>query len=137
MHSELIIPPPSSALLGCESSSVDDSGGSMIFIPTDKMVNPFGMVQGGLLTAMLDDVMGMTAFHFHPRPFTTIQLASYFLNGARPGDRLLARGRVLRPGKRQLFMEAELHRLDDDGEPEKLLVTATCVELFLDTHTAT
>ena len=55
------IPQPScAAFLGYEFLSVDHEARSMRvrFQGTDKMLNPRGGVQGGFLTAMLDDAMG-------------------------------------------------------------------------------
>ena len=53
-------PPPSAALLGWELVAVDPEAGTIevAFTATEQFLNPIGVIQGGLLAAMLDDTMG-------------------------------------------------------------------------------
>lgn len=52
--------PPCAAFLGYEFVSIDRAGGRMkvAFEGGPQMLNPRGTVQGGFVTAMLDDAMG-------------------------------------------------------------------------------
>ncbi|MGH8261650.1 MAG: PaaI family thioesterase, partial [Steroidobacteraceae bacterium] len=87
-----------------------------------------GVLQGGIVTALLDFAM---AFAAHAklavsaerpagtepvaggRAFATASLTVHFMRPAPPG-RYVARGRIVRAGRRLLFAEAQL---DADGGP--------------------
>jgi uncharacterized protein (TIGR00369 family) len=79
-----------------------------------EFCNPAGFVQGGILTAMLDDTMGPAAFMTSGGKFytTTISLTVNFLAPAKPGP-LTAEAQVLQLGKSIAFMEGKL--LDQHG----------------------
>ena len=83
--------------------------------------NPAGCVQGGLLTAMLDDTMGpavmiMTEGKFYT---TTISLTVNFLAPAKPGP-ITAEAKVTQLGKTIAFVEGKLMAADGT-----VLATAT------------
>ena len=110
-------------LLGWELVSVDPEAGTIevAFTATERFLNPIGVIQGGLLAAMLDDTMGPALVAtLGPGQFApTADLHVQFLRPARPG-RLTGRGRVVRRGKDIAFMAGEL--LDDSGQ---IVATAT------------
>jgi uncharacterized protein (TIGR00369 family) len=116
-------PPPAGILLGWELVAVDPAAGTIevAFTATDQFLNPAGVVQGGLLAAMLDDTLGPALVAtLGPGQFApTTDLHVQFLRPARPG-RLTGRGRVVRRGKEVAFLSGEL--LDDSGQ-----VVATAV----------
>jgi molybdopterin converting factor subunit 1 len=91
------------------------------FRATEQFLNPAGLVQGGFLTAMLDDTMGPAAIaQLGPGYFTpTLELKVNFLRPARPG-RLVCDGRVVHLGKSVAFLEGSL--ADEDGN---VVATAT------------
>src|SRR5580698_6655002 len=109
--------PPAAALLGWELVSVDPDAGTIevAFTATNQFLNPVGVIQGGFLTAMLDDTLGPALVAtLGPGQFApTTDLHVQFLRPARPG-RLTGRGRVVRRGKDIAFMAGEL--LDDSGQ---------------------
>jgi len=84
------------------------------FEATDDFLNPAGTVQGGFLTAMLDDTMGPAGLRkLDPGLFAaTLELKVSFLRPAEPG-RLVGRGRVVHSGGTIAFLAGEL--LDDSG----------------------
>ena len=79
------------------------------FRATEQFLNPAGIVQGGFLTAMLDDTMGPAAIaQLGPGYFTpTLELKVSFLRPAAPG-RLVCDGRVVHMGKSVAFLEGSL-----------------------------
>lgn len=85
------------------------------FEATEDFLNPAGTVQGGFLTAMLDDTMGPAlAATLDPGLYgATIELKVSFLRPAKPG-RLVGRGRVVHSGGTIAFLSGEL--LDDSGQ---------------------
>jgi uncharacterized protein (TIGR00369 family) len=108
--------PPVAALLGWELVAVDPEAGTieMAFTATEEFLNPVGVVQGGMLAAMLDDTLGPALVAtLGPGQFApTTDLHVQFLRPARPG-RLVGHGRVVRRGKQIAFLAGEL--LDESG----------------------
>jgi uncharacterized protein (TIGR00369 family) len=118
-----ITPPPSAKLLGWRLLDARPSEGwlKVGFDGKPEFCNPAGFVQGGLLSAMLDDTMGPAAFIMTDGKFytTTISLTLNFLAPAKPGP-LIVEALVTQLGKTIAFMEGRL--MDEDGS---LLATAT------------
>ncbi len=81
--------------------------------------NPNGVMHGGVITTMMDSALGAAIGALRGQeasrsPHATVEMNASFLSGARPGDRIVVEGRVLRLGKRVAFGEAEARR--EDGE---------------------
>ena len=116
-------PPPAAMLLGFKLLNVDPDAGTIeiSFTATEQFLNPAGVVQGGLLAAMLDDTLGpalaTTLSDGEWAPTTDLHVQ--FMRAARPG-RIIGRGRIVRRGGRMAFLAGEL--FDDQGD---LLATAT------------
>ncbi len=93
-----------------------------------EFCNPAGFVQGGLLTAMLDDTMGPAAFIMTDGKFytTTISLTVNFLASAKPGP-IIAEAKVIQLGKTIAFMEGRL-----TAEDGTLIATATTTARLLE-----
>jgi uncharacterized protein (TIGR00369 family) len=110
-------PPPAAVLLGWELVSVDTDAGTIevAFAARDQFLNSAGVIQGGLLAAMLDATLGPALVAtLDPGQFApTTDLHAQFLRPARPG-RLTGRGRVVRRGKDVAFLAGEL--LDESGQ---------------------
>ena len=115
--------PPSAKLLGFRLVDARPEEGwiKVGFDGKPEFCNPAGYVQGGLLSAMLDDSMGpavliMTGGKFYT---TTISLTVNFLAPARPGP-LTVEARVTQLGKTIAFMEGQL-----TAEDGTLIATAS------------
>jgi uncharacterized protein (TIGR00369 family) len=123
-------PPASALLLGWELVSVDPDAGTIevAFTASDQFLNPVGVIQGGLLAAMLDDTMGPALVAtLGPGQFApTADLHVQFLRPARPG-RLTGRGRIVRRGKDIAFLAGELS--DEFGQ---IVATATATAQIRD-----
>ena len=117
--------PPAADLLGWELLAVDPDAGTIevAFAATERFLNPTGVVQGGLLAAMLDDTLGPALVAtLGPGQFApTADLHVQFLRPARPG-RLVGRGRVVQRGRQLAFLSGELR---DDGGELVAVATAT------------
>ena len=114
-------PPQYVELLGMRPLLTEPGHMRWEFQASEFMLNPAGLVQGGFVTAMLDETMGTAAMAQlgagHTIP--TLELKVSFLRPTRPG-RLVCDGRVVQMGKSVAFLEA---RLEDDGG--NLVATAT------------
>lgn len=117
--------PPSSKLLGFRLTGLSqkDKWVEAVFTASPTLANPMGQVQGGYLTAMLDEVMsvaglvasGMTCV------MPTLEMKTSFLRPAvADGGEIRGVGRILRWGKTIAFTEGEL--FDPQG---RLLAKAT------------
>jgi uncharacterized protein (TIGR00369 family) len=82
--------------------------------------NPSGVMHGGVVTTLMDEVLGGAIASvrgmevMRTAPHATVEMNASFLAAARPGDRIVVEGRVLRLGKTVAFGEAEARR--GDGE---------------------
>ena len=109
--------PPAAALLGWELISIDPDAGTIevAYQADERFLNPVGVIQGGFLTAMLDEAMGPALVaSLDPALFSlTTDLHVQFLRPARPG-RLTGRGRVTGRTRSMGFLAGEL--LDESGQ---------------------
>ncbi len=114
---------PIAAMLGARPISCDAGSGAFRigFEGRDAFCNMLGVLQGGMVTTMLDMAMSFAAIARIGPEFRvpTLEMKTTFLAPARPG-RLIGEGRTVRTGKTICFMEGRL--LDGDGVP---LATAT------------
>lgn len=125
-----------SSLLGQKMIDFDRAKGwvRLSFVGKDTFQNPAGFIQGGILTAMLDDTMGpalwvMTNGEAFP---TTIDLNVSFLAAARPGP-LYGEGKVIQLGKTIAFVEAQLTDADNTVIARST-ATARMVKIDLPRH---
>jgi uncharacterized protein (TIGR00369 family) len=123
-------PPPSAKLLGWRMLDARPAEGwlKVGFDGKKEFCNPAGFVQGGILSAMLDDTMGPAAFIMTDGKFytTTISLTVNFMASAKPGP-IIAEAKVSQLGKTIAFMEGKL-----TAEDGTLLATATTTARLLE-----
>jgi len=122
--------PPSAKLLGFRLLDARPAEGWIRggFDGKAEFLNPAGFVQGGILSAMLDDTMGPAVLVMtEGRNYTTtISLNVNFLSPAKPGP-ITAEAKVTQLGKSIAFVEGKL--VAEDGT---LLATATTVARLLE-----
>src|SRR5258708_36533648 len=116
-------PPPSSKLLGWHLLDARPAEGwvRIGFDGKAEFCNPAGFVQGGILSAMLDDTMGPAVFVMTDGKLytATITMTVNFLAPARPGP-ITGEAKVTQLGKTVAFVEGRL--MAEDGT---VLATAT------------
>lgn len=126
--------PPSSKLLGWHLLDARPKQGwvRIGFDGKAEFCNPAGFIQGGILTAMLDDTMGPAVFVMtEGRLYTaTISLTVNFLAPARPGP-IVGEADVTQLGKTVAFVAARLLAVDGT-----LLATATTSARLVETAKA-
>lgn len=122
--------PPCAKLLGWRllDARPEDGWIKLGFEGKPEFCNPAGFVQGGLLSAMLDDTMGPAVLVMSGGRLytTTISMTVNFLAPARPGP-IVAEARVTQLGKTIAFVESKL--MAEDGT---LLATASATERLLE-----
>lgn len=121
---------PASRYLGLEILDADKESRTVkvAFNAGPELCNMWGGIQGGMVAAMLDDVMslavGLDLEWGQISP--TLELKVSMLNAARPG-RIIGTGRVIKRGKSVGFIEGELV----DEESGKLLATGSSTATFV------
>jgi len=118
-----LVAPPSSRLLGWHLIDARPRDGwvRIGFDGRQDFCNPAGFVQGGILSAMLDDTMGPAVFVMTDgRLYTaTVTMTVNFLAPAKPGP-ITGEATVTQLGKTIAFVEGRLTSVDGT-----LLATAT------------
>jgi uncharacterized protein (TIGR00369 family) len=126
--------PPSAKLLGWRllDARPDEGWIRIGFDGRKEFCNPAGFIQGGILSAMLDDTMGPAVFVMTDgRLYTaTISMTVNFLALARPGP-ITAEANVTQLGRTVAFVEGRL-----TGEGGAVLATATTSARLVETAKA-
>src|SRR5271155_4271435 len=129
-----LTPPPSSKLLGWHLLDARPKDGwvRIGFDGKKEFCNPAGFVQGGLLSAMLDDTMGPAVFVMTEGKLSTatITMTVNYLAPARPGP-IVGEASVTQLGKTIAFVEGRL-----TAEDGTLLATATASARLVETAKA-
>ena len=107
--------PPCAQMLGWELIAEYPREGrlELAFHPTEAMLNPRGTIQGGFVTAMLDDVMGcafVCSTNGAEAP-ASIDINTTYVKPVMPG-RVIGKGRVVSRGRSIAFLEGELFAED-------------------------
>src|ERR1700712_1476911 len=126
-----LTPPPSSKLLGWHLLDARPRDGwvRIGFDGKQAFCNPAGFVQGGILSAMLDDTMGPAVFVMtEGKLYTaTITMTVNFLAPAKPGP-IVGEANVTQLGKTIAFVAGRL--MNEDGT---VLATATTSARLVET----
>jgi len=126
--------PPCSQLLGWTllDARLEEGWIRVGFDGKPQFRNPAGLIQGGILSAMLDDTMGPAVFmKTEGRLYTaTISMNINFLAPAKVGP-IIAEATIVQLGKTVAFIEGKL--MDETG---CLLATATANARLVETGKA-
>ncbi len=126
--------PPSSRLLGWHLLDARPQQGwvRIGFDGKPEFCNPAGFIQGGILSAMLDDTMGPAVFVMTDGMLytATITMTVNFLTPAKPGP-IVGEANVTQLGKTIAFVEGRLM-----AEGGAVLATATACARLVDTARA-
>lgn len=122
-------PPPVIALLGITLAEVE-AGRVVMTLPVgEHLYNPMATVHGGMITTLLDSVVGCAVQTIlpHGRGYTTLEIKVNFIRGAsaRNGT-LIGEGRVVHHGRQTAVAEGTIK--DANG---KLYATATTTCLII------
>ncbi len=109
---------PYSAYIGVEMEEMREGYARISLVLEPHHTNPNGVMHGGVITTMMDSAMGAALSSLRGpeagrSPHATVEMNASFLAGARPGDKIVVEGRVLRLGKSLAFGEAEARRGDE------------------------
>ena len=119
---------PANDAFGFEVRPDEDptNGISVSWKVPDEYCNSAGNLQGGILAAFADSALGAACAAHLPEDMypALVEMKVSFLRPARSGSTIHARARVIKPGKRLLFAEADITA--DSGD---LLARVTATEV--------
>jgi uncharacterized protein (TIGR00369 family) len=129
-----LAPPPIAELLRLELTRVSDGEVEFTCTPDESMYNPLGAVHGGVVCTLLDSVIGCAVHTTLPTGviYTSIDLQVSYLRSVTTGSgKLVAVGRVTKPGRRVAFATGEVRdgndRLVASGSGSCLILPAADV----------
>ena len=123
MADNAILGAPHAKLLGVKFDHFDKDREEITlrFHAPDSFITPRGSVQGGLVAGFLDEVMGWAHVWATDQKEAPLNLEiSMSLLRPVPAGPLIGKGRVVRRGRKVIFLEGELY----DGE-NRLLARST------------
>lgn len=93
--------------------SLEEGSVKLVMPPSENYVNLNGGVHGGVLTSLLDSVMGLTVRSTWDVPAVTQSLTVQFLRAPKPDETLFASGTVVKAGRTVASIEG--HVFGKDG----------------------
>lgn len=119
--------PPIMNTLAIEPVAAQEGRVSFTLHPEEFHLNPFGMVHGGVLAAMLDTAMGCAVHSLLPAAvgYATSEMNVRFLRPALlTSGRLLCTGEVIHPGRNTMIASA---RVVDADQRVIAIAGCTCI----------
>jgi uncharacterized protein (TIGR00369 family) len=119
--------PPALRTLDIRPHEAEPGQVSFLLTPAEFHLNPFGVVHGGVLAALLDTAMGCAVHSLLPAGsgYLTAELNVRYLRPVLLGSgSLLCVGHVVRPGRRSMVVQA---RIVEDSGREVAIAGATCL----------
>ena len=94
---------------------IDGSAARATVATSDASTNENGGVHGGLIATLIDATMARAVADGlgEDRNAVTVQLAVTYLNGAEPGDELVAEAQVKKQTKTLALVESDVTRVGD------------------------
>lgn len=100
--------------LGGKFTAVDEGTVTMEFTVRDDMLNPLGSMHGGIMSLLIDEVMGAAVFSLGLKDFyTNINLSLDFMRSAKKGEVISVVAQPVKIGRRVLTMSSEIYNSSD------------------------
>jgi uncharacterized protein (TIGR00369 family) len=116
----LALPPPSMTALDTRFEEyVPARSLKATVVVSEKYANAVGLLEGGFLSAMFDNLIGPLSYLTARAPTTSLELTTHFLRPVFPGGRLRLTAVVRKAGRTAIYIAAEAH-----NEDNKLVATA-------------
>ncbi len=111
------------AYLGAILETVEPGFCEVHLVPRPELTQQHGFVHGGVLATLVDTASGYAAFSLMPADAAPLTV-EYKLNILRPGggDKLIARARVVKPGRTLNVVQADCFNVR--GGAEEMCVTS-------------
>jgi uncharacterized protein (TIGR00369 family) len=105
------------ALYGATLTGIDEGYVEISVPASDALLRTSGMFHGGVTAALADSAGGYaaTTLHANDASFLTVELKINFLRPAN-GDRLVARGKVIKGGATLTVVQSDLYAVENNHE---------------------
>ncbi|MGH7003608.1 MAG: PaaI family thioesterase [Alphaproteobacteria bacterium] len=122
---------PFMAHIGARLTAVEPGFCEIALDHRPELTQQHGFVHGGVLASIADSAAGYAAFSLMPAEATVLTV-EYKLNLVRPGagETMIARGRVVKPGRTLFVVQADVFARK--GSAEDLVVTSLQTLMRLD-----
>jgi uncharacterized protein (TIGR00369 family) len=116
--------------LGASIARLSPGGVEVSLAPSPSISQQHGFVHAGAVAAIADTAAGYAALSLMP-PGAAVLTAEFKINLVAPaaGDRIVARGRVVKPGRTLTLAQAEVVAVADGQEKMVALLTATMMTI--------
>ena len=116
--------------LGAELGAISPGAVEIILLPDPAITQQHGFVHGGAVSAIADTAAGYAALSLMPVG-TGVLTTEFKINLVAPaaGKRIIARGRVVKPGRTLTLTQADVFAEDDGQEKLIALLTATIMSI--------
>jgi uncharacterized protein (TIGR00369 family) len=123
---------PFFCLMGIDVISAESGKAVLKMKVRPDMHNGAGWLQGGILAAIADEAMALALYTTlsETEGIATISESTSFIRGVREGC-LIAKGRVIRKGRRVAFAESEVY----EGTDESTMLSRTSAAFAVTTNT--
>jgi acyl-coenzyme A thioesterase 13 len=89
--------------------SADEGRIALAYVIRHDMTNPAGTLHGGVIAAIMDDIIGASVFSLNETEFfTTINNVVDYFSAAREGDTVIARTEMIKRGKQFINAQCEI-----------------------------
>lgn len=103
---------PAWKLVEMEITALDHGRAEMVLEVKDKHLNPSGVCHGGIIATLADTVMGV-ALRTMGVIGTTMEMNINYMVPVNKGEKIIAKGEVLRKGKSTAVIKADLFVKDN------------------------
>jgi len=116
--------------LGAELGAISPGAVEIILLPVPAITQQHGFVHGGAVSAIADTAAGYAALSLMPVG-TGVLTTEFKINLVAPaaGKRIIARGRVVKPGRTLTLTQSDVFAEDDGQEKLIALLTATIMSI--------
>lgn len=105
-------PSPVGKWLGGVLIDIEEGRATVDFTVRPEMTNPMGMVHGGTLALIADEMIGIAVATLNnSNYFVSINLSNEFLYGAKKGETIRASSEIIRNGKNVINAECKIYNL--------------------------
>lgn len=116
--------------LGASLGSIAPGAVEIILVPSPAISQQHGFVHAGAVSAIADSAAGYSALSLMPEG-AGVLTTEFKINLVAPavGERIVARGRVVKPGRTLTLTQAEVFAISNGQEKLVALLTATMMTL--------
>jgi acyl-coenzyme A thioesterase 13 len=124
-------PSPFSNWLKGKILDIQEDGITLEFVVREEMTNPVKMLHGGMIAAIMDDMIGMTIYVTGVKNFyASVNLHVDFISNVRVGTSVIAETKMIKKGQKVILCECNMYG------PEKTLMARGTSNLVIAEGTA-